>query len=147
MMLSHDAYYKEHKVWDKAHVIPTFSLVLSSSAAADGKKHVDHYIHKRLLTRLDGLKALADWMGQDAGVLRNTLLQYRADASNGSDQWGKSSFQGTPIEDLDNELISISMGVSNCIDNNVKSAEELVKISDEAMYQSKSNGKGQVSQT
>lgn len=56
------------------------------------------------------------------------------------------TIQGQRIEDLDNELISISMGVSNCIDNNVKSAEELVKLSDDAMYQSKSNGKGQVSQ-
>jgi two-component system cell cycle response regulator len=57
------------------------------------------------------------------------------------------TIQGQRIEDLDNELISISMGVSSCIDNNVKSAEELVQLSDDAMYQSKSNGKGQVSQT
>lgn len=56
------------------------------------------------------------------------------------------TIQGQKIEGLDNELISISVGVSNCIDNKVKSAEELVKLSDDAMYQSKTNGKGQVSQ-
>lgn len=56
------------------------------------------------------------------------------------------TIQGKKIEGLDDELISISVGVSNCIDNKVKSAEELVKLSDDAMYQSKTNGKGQVSQ-
>lgn len=56
------------------------------------------------------------------------------------------TIQGKKIEGLDDELISISVGVSNCIDNKVKSAEELVKLSDDAMYQSKMNGKGQVSQ-
>lgn len=56
------------------------------------------------------------------------------------------TIQGQKIEGLDNELISISVGVSSCIDNKVKSAEELVKLSDDAMYQSKTNGKGQVSQ-
>ena len=56
------------------------------------------------------------------------------------------TIQGQKIEGLDNELISISVGVSNCIDNKVKSAEELVKLSDDAMYQSKTNGKGQISQ-
>ena len=56
------------------------------------------------------------------------------------------TIQGTKIEGLGDELISISVGVSNCSDNKVKSAEELVKLSDDAMYQSKTNGKGQVSQ-
>jgi len=56
------------------------------------------------------------------------------------------TIQGQKIEGLDNELVSISVGVSNCIDNKVMSAEELVKLSDDAMYQSKTNGKGQVSQ-
>ncbi|MDH3808438.1 MAG: diguanylate cyclase [Desulfuromonadales bacterium] len=56
------------------------------------------------------------------------------------------TIQGQKIEGLGDELISISVGVSNCIDNKVKSAEELVKLSDDAMYQSKTNGKGQVSQ-
>lgn len=56
------------------------------------------------------------------------------------------TIQGKKIEGLGDELISISVGVSNCIDNKVKSAEELVKLSDDAMYQSKTNGKGQVSQ-
>jgi flavocytochrome c len=103
MMLRHDPYYAKHKEWNKESEIPTFSLVLSSSAAADGKKHVDHYVHKGLLTKIQGVDALATWMGQSPEIIRNTLLQYRADATNGTDQWGKSSFQGLPDADLENE--------------------------------------------
>ncbi|KAI2512453.1 hypothetical protein MHU86_1906 [Fragilaria crotonensis] len=62
-MLSHDAHYAATKEWDKAAPIPTFSLVLASSAAEDGNKHVDHYAHKGLLQRLEGIQALADWDG------------------------------------------------------------------------------------
>jgi len=103
-ILSHDPYFAEHHKWNKEHEIPTISLVLSSSAAQDGKKHVDHYTHKGLLTRIEGVQALADWMGQDTDTLKNTFLQYRTDAENGSDQWGKTSFQGKPSEDLENEV-------------------------------------------
>lgn len=103
-MLSHDAYYAEHKKWNKANEIPSISLVLSSSAATAGKKHVDHYTHKGLLTKIEGVEALADWMEQDVDVLRDTFIQYRSDASKGSDQWGKASFQGAPQEDLDKEV-------------------------------------------
>ena len=44
-----------------------FSLVLSSSAAQDGKKHVDQYTgtHKGLLIRLEGLSARSGWIGAD----------------------------------------------------------------------------------
>jgi len=104
MMLRHDPYYAEHKEWNKESEIPTFSLVLSSSAAADGKKHVDHYVHKGLLTKIQGVDALAAWMGQSPETIRKTLLQYRADAANGTDQWGKTSFQGLPDVDLEKEI-------------------------------------------
>ena len=50
------------------------------------------------------------------------------------------------IEGLDAEKISISMGVATCHENNVRSFEELVKLSDDAMYESKAKGKGQLSQ-
>ena len=108
-ILSHDSFFKENGVWDKSKEIPTVSLVLSSSAAADGKKHVDHYVHKGLLTKCEGLRALAEWMGQDIDVLRATLEQYRSDASNGSDEWGKTSFQGKPGDDINNEVFYAGM--------------------------------------
>jgi len=105
-MLSHDPYYAEHSVWNKESELQTFALVLSSSAAADGKKHVDHYVHKGLMTRLEGIAELAEWMGQnvDVEVIRDTLNRYRADAENGVDEWGKTSFQGTPDINLDTEI-------------------------------------------
>lgn len=107
MMLSHDAYFAAHHVWDKTKDIPTFSLVLASSAATEGEKHVDHYVHKGLLTRIDGVQALADWMGQNVDMIRETFLNYIADAEKGSDQWGKTSFQGKPYNDLDTEIFFV----------------------------------------
>lgn len=104
MMLSHDEYYAETGKWNIAKKVPTFALVLSSSAADDGKKHVDHYVHKGLLKRIEGVEELANWMNQDAEQIRSTLLEYRNDAEKGIDQWGKTSFQGIPGANLDNEI-------------------------------------------
>jgi succinate dehydrogenase/fumarate reductase flavoprotein subunit len=96
-MLSHDSYYAEYRQWNRSHTIPTFSLVLSSSAAKDGSKHVEHYAHK-------GLRTLANWMNQDVNVLRDTLHQYIESASIGKDEFGKVSFRGLPDIDLDQEV-------------------------------------------
>jgi len=102
-MLSHNIEYKETRKWNADHVVPTFSLVLSSSAAEDGKKHVDLYSHKGLLKKLSGVQELADWMGQDVETVRSTLRSYQEDAKSGTDVWGKTSFRGIPDEDLENE--------------------------------------------
>ena len=84
--------------------MPTFSMVLSSSAAEDGKKHVSHYTHKGLLSELHGVSKLADWMGVDAEVIRTTIGRYRSASERGSDEFGKTSFRGLPAEDLDSEV-------------------------------------------
>ena len=103
-MLSYDPYYANTKEWHPDSDVPTFNLVLSSSAALDGKKHVDLYTHKGLLHRLEGDNELAKFMEQDAEKLRSTLVQYQKDAEKGKDQWGKTSFRGVPMEDLDKEV-------------------------------------------
>jgi len=103
-MLSHDPYFANTKEWNLDSDVPTFSLVLSSSAALDGKKHVDLYTHKGLLHRLEGINELAKFMGQDVEKIRSTLVQYQQDAGQGHDQWGKTSFRGLPTEDLDSEV-------------------------------------------
>jgi len=89
--------------------LQTFYLVLSSNAALNGKKHIDHYMHKGLVTRLEGIDALAGWMGQDVDTLKNTLVQYHADAIKGQDEWGKTSFQGDFDEDLDQEVFFVGI--------------------------------------
>jgi flavocytochrome c len=104
MMLSHDLKYAQTKQWSLSNEIPTFSLVLSSSAADDGKKHVDHYTHKGLLTRIEGIADLAEWMGVNEKTLRHTFSLYQKDAVKGEDQWGKTSFRGAPQNDLDKEI-------------------------------------------
>jgi len=103
MMLGHDPMYASTRKWNKANEIPTFSLVLSSSAAEDGKKHVDHYTHKSLLKRLEGVSALADWMGINVDIVRSSIIQYQNESEGGLDQWGKTSFRGVAQKNLDTE--------------------------------------------
>jgi flavocytochrome c len=103
-MLSHDAHYAATKEWDKTAPIPTFSLVMASSAAKDGNKHVEFYLYKGLVQRLEGLQALADWMGCDSEVLRETYASYAKSAAIGRDEFGKVSFRGLASNDLDKEV-------------------------------------------
>ena len=48
------------------------------------------------------------------------------------------------VEGMDKERISTSMGCATLRDNNISSFEALVKLADDAMYQSKAQGKGRV---
>jgi two-component system cell cycle response regulator len=54
--------------------------------------------------------------------------------------------KSSTLENLSGESISASMGVSTFINKNIESFDELLNLADKAMYQSKSQGKGQVSQ-
>jgi flavocytochrome c len=106
-MLQHNANYKETGEWDVNSASPILNLVLSEAAVADGRKHVDLYTHKGLLTKLEGLHALANWMNVDGEALRDTLEKYRDDATNGaagSDEWGKTQFRGLPSESIETEI-------------------------------------------
>eukprot|EP00591_Stephanopyxis_turris_P004924 CAMPEP_0195510808 /NCGR_PEP_ID=MMETSP0794_2-20130614/3344_1 /TAXON_ID=515487 /ORGANISM="Stephanopyxis turris, Strain CCMP 815" /LENGTH=1256 /DNA_ID=CAMNT_0040638299 /DNA_START=317 /DNA_END=4087 /DNA_ORIENTATION=+ len=106
-MLSHDSYYQSTNTWNAEHDVPVFPLVLSSAAALDGKKHVDLYSHKGLMTKLEGIQALADWMGNDVDAVKATFVQYQEDAEKGVDEWGKTSFRGVPGKDLDAETFYV----------------------------------------
>lgn len=103
-MFSHDPYYVGTKKWNITSDIPTFSLVLSASAAEGAKKHVDHYLNKGLLTRIEGIDGLAKWMNLPVSTVKVTLQQYQRDAATGTDEWGKTSFSGVPQENLSNEI-------------------------------------------
>jgi predicted heme/steroid binding protein len=103
-MFSHDRYYNESKTWNVSSEVPTFSLVLSSSAADDAKKHIDHYLNKGLLMKLEGVKALSDWMNVSVSTVEATLREYQHDATLGKDRWGKMSFSGVPQHDLSKEI-------------------------------------------
>ena len=103
-MLSHNKIYNATGKWDVEAPLESFFLVLSSSAAEDGKKHVDLYSHKGLLNRLEGVSALAEWMGLPEATVVATLRQYQKDASAGVDTYGKVSFRGLPQLDLESEV-------------------------------------------
>merc|ERR1712232_643133 len=46
---------------------------------------------------------MGSWMNVDVSTIQSTLIQYRKDASNGIDKWGKTSYRGVPTENLTNE--------------------------------------------
>ena len=74
---------------------------------ADGKKHIDLYSHKGLVARVEGIQGLAGYTGLPIPVLLETLTEYQADAHKGIDKFGKVSFQGLPMKDLDNEVFFV----------------------------------------
>jgi flavocytochrome c len=108
-MLSHNFNYTQTKKWDSSAEIPTFHLVLSSSAAEDGMKHVNLYLHKGLLTRIEGVNALAKWMGAPKATVVSTLKSYQKAALKEKDEFGKMSFQGMPMDDLSKEVFYAGM--------------------------------------
>lgn len=103
-MLKHDAQYAATGNWTLGAPVPTFSLVLSSAAVQEGKKHVDLYTHKGLLTRLEGVWALAKWLGLRESALVPKLREYQKAAFNGRDKFGKTNFKGVPASDLHREV-------------------------------------------
>jgi len=106
-MLKHDKEFIKTGQWNPSTKIPTFFLVLSSSAAADGKKHVNLYSHKGLLTKVEGINALAKHMNMDTKTLTKTMRGYQSAARKGFDGFGKKSFRGVPAEDLTTETFYV----------------------------------------
>ena len=84
--------------------IPNFSLVLSMSAAKEAEKYVQLYTRKGLMTRFDGVEALAKWMNVPVTTLVTTLKQYQDAAANGTDEFGKVFFRGVPTSNLETEI-------------------------------------------
>jgi len=108
-MLEADPYYLSTGTWNQKNDVPTFHLVLSSSAAEDGKKHVDLYSHKGLLTKVEGLDALASKMGVHSSTLAASMKSYQNAASKGYDEFGKTSFRGVPDTDLETETFYVGI--------------------------------------
>jgi len=106
-MLMHDKEFARTGKWNRSKEVPTFYLVLSSSAASDGKKHVDLYSHKGLLTKVEGVDALSKHMNLDTKTVTKTIRQYQSAASKGVDEFGKKSFRGVPAEDLKTETFYV----------------------------------------
>ena len=106
-MLKHDREFVETGKWNPSTQVPTFYLVLASSAAMDGKKHVDLYSHKGLLTKVTGIDALSDHIKIDRKKITNTIRDYQSSAKKGFDEFGKTSFRGVPAEDLENETFYV----------------------------------------
>jgi len=57
---------------------PGFIILLTEAMASQAKKHTDHYLSKKLMTRFESLQAVADWAGLEASVLGEHIRQYNA---------------------------------------------------------------------
>jgi len=92
-----------------------FIIVLSSAMAVEAGRHVDLYLKKGLLVKVEGVVGLSKWMSLgtedeqrasaaklNAAGLESTLTRvlhaYNAAAASGSDTFGKTSFRSTPID-------------------------------------------------
>lgn len=106
-MLEADPYYLATGKWNRQFEVPTFFLVLSESAADDGRKHVDLYSHKGLLSKVEGVDALATVMGVAPGTLSASLKSYQKESKKGVDEFGKTSFRGVPDSDLTKEVFYV----------------------------------------
>jgi len=106
-MLKHDPEFTKTGTWNPSADVPTFFLVLSSSAAADGKKHVDLYSHKGLLTKVEGIDALSKHIQIDTKTITKTMRKYQSAAKQGVDEFGKTSFRGVPANDLTTETFYV----------------------------------------
>jgi cytochrome b involved in lipid metabolism len=62
------------------------------------------YTHKGLLTRLEGVAALAKWMKLPKATVVTTLEKYQKAVMVGSDEFGKTAFRGAPTENLESEV-------------------------------------------
>jgi flavocytochrome c len=106
-MMEADPYYLANGTWNPKSEAPTFFLVLSESAADDGRKHVDLYSHKGLLTKVEGIDALAEQIGVSRETLTASLNRYQKASKKGVDEFGKTSFRGVPISDLSQEVFYV----------------------------------------
>jgi len=106
-MLKHDNEFAKTGKWNPSTPVPTFHLLLSSSAAEDGKKHVDLYSHKGLMVKVEGIDALAAHTGLDAKKITKTIREYQTAAKKGVDAFGKTSYRGVPAKDLKTETFYV----------------------------------------
>jgi len=108
-MLEHDSHYLSTGIWNEDHKVPEFFLVLSTAAVQDGRRHVDLYSHKGLLTKVRGLDALAKHMKVLKATLATTLKSYQNSARNGKDEFGKTAFRGLPGANLEEETFYVGI--------------------------------------
>lgn len=89
---------------DENDNMPTFTLLLTKEAAENAQKHVDLYKSKSVLTEMQGVDALVQWLRNSASVdvsmesLHNTFARYQSFMSADLDDFGKTSFRGFPTE-------------------------------------------------
>ena len=124
--------------------IDNFKRINDTYGHAQGDKVLIH-IGKLIKTAARGNDLPARIGGDEfAMILPNTTAEGAFELANRL----CSLIKETKIEDLDSETISASMGISTCFRQNNESLDidELIAFADKAMYQSKSQGKGRVSQ-
>ena len=71
-------------------------MVLSEEAGKEAGRHVDLYIHKGLLTEVNGLKGVVRHTGMKEGELKAAYKEYSKFSKAGMDAFGKTVFRNLP---------------------------------------------------
>mmetsp|Transcript_26469 Transcript_26469/g.63010 ORF Transcript_26469/g.63010 Transcript_26469/m.63010 type:complete len:525 (+) Transcript_26469:82-1656(+) len=82
---------------------PRFYILLSEGAGKGVGEHIGFYTWKKLLNKTRGIKALAEVLNVDESRIKETLTTYKADAQNGQDGFGKTTFPNPFSDDFENE--------------------------------------------
>lgn len=107
-MSRHDVQFASSRLRWNSPSVPTFHLILSQQAALEADKHVAVYERKGLLKKVRGIGNLAKVIEVSQSSLEETFLSYKNAASNGEDEFGKTSFRGVP-QDLQRETFFVGL--------------------------------------
>ena len=89
--------YAQTQVWKGGQEkIPHTFLLLSEEGASSIQKHIDFYAFKGFVSKVQGIKGIADYMGVSQDTIRSTLQEYQAAAQAGIDAFGKDRFPAVP---------------------------------------------------
>jgi succinate dehydrogenase/fumarate reductase flavoprotein subunit len=91
--------YAQTKKWTGQDKVPRIYLLLSEEGASQMQKHIDFYAFKGFLTKVEGTKAVAEYMGVTEDVVQSTLNDYQTAAEAGIDEFGKNRFPAVPNPD------------------------------------------------
>jgi succinate dehydrogenase/fumarate reductase flavoprotein subunit len=96
-ILSLEPQYAKTKEWDACLPIPKCHLVLSVAAGEMAAKHIEFYVWKGFLTKVQGYQGVAESIGCSGEVVKKTLEEYKNSAQAGLDEFGRTHF-GTTLD-------------------------------------------------
>lgn len=106
-MLSQKERSEEARRQERGQSGHTFFLVMPSASAKEAKSHISHYLYQNLITEVIGVQGISEKIGISRDTIEATLMRYQETAKIGEDEYGKTVFEGFPLEDFEQETFLI----------------------------------------